>query len=527
MSSKVKVEAPSRSSSKETIVQMVGITKRFPGVVANDHIDFDIRSGEVHALLGENGAGKTTLMNILYGLYQPDEGEIYFYGQKVRIKSPKDAIRLGIVMSHQIFRQVLRFSIAENIALHTSLGLILSKKEIERRISEIANELGWDIDPNAKIYQLSAETRQKIEIVKALLYEPKVLILDEPTSLLSLQGKLELFKQIKRLKEKGLGIVYITHKLDEVLAISDRITILRKGKKVKVLNTSEATKEDLARYMVGRDVLFTLTKTPSKKKGKPVLEVKNLHVLGDRNEKAVNGVSFTVYEGEILGVAGVGGSGQRELAEAIAGLRKVKTGEIRILGENLTNANPRKIAERGVGFIPEDRLVKGLVPELDIKENLILRMYFKPPCRKGLFLDEDFIRKYCDEKICQYNIVAPDLSTKVKFLSGGNLQRLLLARETSWNPKLLIAAYPTFGLDVASTEYVRKLLLKLRDMGSAILLISEDLDEIMMLSDRIAVLYEGKLMGILNAEEATKERIGLMMTGTPKEKLPNKTDKDT
>ncbi|KXA90241.1 hypothetical protein AKJ61_01105 [candidate division MSBL1 archaeon SCGC-AAA259B11] len=501
--------------SGETAVEMKAITKRFPGVLANDSIDFDVKAGEIHALLGENGAGKTTLMNILYGLYQQDEGEVYVRGKEADINSPQDAMELGIGMVHQLFKQVQRHTIAENIALSVAPGQIDPTRKIKDKFSELAEEFGWKFDLDAKIWQLSAGERQRVEILKVIFQGANILILDEPTSVLTPQGKEDLFERLKEMREKGYAIVYITHKLNEVLEISDRVTILRKGKRVGTLNTSEATKKDLAKRMVGREVLFDLEKKPVEK-GEVVLNVENLTVRGDQNEIAVNDISFQIREGEILGLAGVGGSGQRELIEALAGLRKVEKGKFLVLGEDLTDASPRKIADKGVAYVPEDRDERALIPSMTVRENLILRNYCKGPYCGRFLLNLDYIRKDAEEKVSQYDIITPSLETPAELLSGGNLQRLVLARETSGNPNLLIAAYPTHGLDVGSVENVRKLLLDQREEGAAIFLISEDLDEIMMLSDRIAVIYEGRLMGIVDVDRVEKEDLGLMMSGSSK-----------
>jgi len=500
-----------------TVIEMKGITKRFPGVLANDHIDFDVKAGEIHALLGENGAGKTTLMNILYGLYRPDEGKIYIRSRGVDIKSPSDAINLNIGMVHQLFKLVDRHTIAENIALVAPSGFFLPVERVKTDILRLSKEYGWKVDPEAEIWQLSASEQQNVEILKAIFRGAKILILDEPTSVLTPQGKRELFSRLLRMKEKGYAIVFITHKLDEVMQISDRVTVLRKGKKVRTLLTKKTNEKSLAKLMVGREVLFRLKKKPTKK-GKIVLEVKGLQVLGDRGETAVSNVSLTIREGEILGIAGVGGSGQRELVEAITGLRKVQKGKVIVSGTDLTNASPRKCIDMGVSHIPADRH-RGLVFPMSVKENLIMKDYRHPPFSKGVFLNQEFMGRDAKEKISRYEIITPSPDTSVVLLSGGNLQRVILARETSREFSFLIAAYPTYGLDVGFIESTRKLLLDQRQAGKAILLISEDLDEIMMLSDCIAVMFEGRIMGIVDASKAKLEEIGMMMTGTTKDEI--------
>ncbi len=504
---------------QEPLVSMVNIVKRFPGVIANDHVNFDLMPGEIHALLGENGAGKTTLMNILYGIYKPDEGEIYVRGRKVRIRSPKDAMRLGIGMVHQHFLLVDRHTVAENLALGHSKSLINPLDEIKAKIREFAGKYGLEVDPDSYIWQLSAGEQQKVEIIKALYRGADILILDEPTSILTPQESRELFSILKRMKEDGNGIVFITHKLAEVFEVADRVTVMRKGRVVGTLMTQETSREELAKMMVGREVIFTIKKRPAKI-GKPVLEVENLRVLGDRKQEAVRGITFQVRAGEILGIAGVAGNGQRELVQAIVGLRKVKSGTIRVMGVDVTNKSPREIAELGVGHIPEERLKYGIVPNLSVAENFILKSYYKPPLRKGLILDYSKIKEVAERLIEGYNIVAPTPNTPARLLSGGNMQKLIVARELWRKPKLIVALNPTFGLDVGATEYIRKILLEQRDEGAAILLVSGDLDEILQVSDRLAVMYNGQIIGMVKPEEVSVEEIGLMMSGiSPKEVL--------
>ncbi len=503
--------------NQEPLVSMVNIVKRFPGVVANDHVNFDLMPGEIHALLGENGAGKTTLMNILYGIYKPDEGEIYVRGRKVKIRSPKDAMRLGIGMVHQHFLLVDRHTVAENLALGHSKSLINPLDEIKAKIREFAEKYGLKVDPDSYIWQLSAGEQQKVEIIKALYRGANILVLDEPTSILTPQESRELFSILKRMKEDGNGIAFITHKLAEVFEVADRVTVMRKGRVIGTLRTQETSKEELAKMMVGREVIFTIKKRPAKMGG-PVLEVENLRVLGDRKQEAVRGITFQVRAGEILGIAGVAGNGQRELVQAIVGLRKVKSGTIRVMGIDVTNKSPREIAELGVGHIPEERLKYGIVPNLSVAENFILKSYYKPPLKKGFVLDYSKIEKIAEKLIEEYGIVAPTPNTPARLLSGGNMQKLIVARELWRKPKLIVALNPTFGLDVGATEYIRKILLEQRDEGAAILLVSGDLDEILQMSDRLAVMYNGQIMGIVRPEEVSVEEIGLMMSGiSPKE----------
>lgn len=499
-----------------TAVQMEGITKRFPEVVANDHIDFDVNVGEIHALLGENGAGKTTLMNILYGWYQQDEGNIKVWGNDVTINSPKDALHLGIGKVHQLFKQVYHHTVAENIALAVSHNKLFPVRKVKKKFVRFTKDFGWNIDPEAKIWQLSAAKRQQIEIIKTLLQGGNIIILDEPTSVLTPQETEKLFVKLKEMRENGYAIIYITHKLDEVFEISDRVTVLRNGRNVKTLPTSKAKKRELAKLMVGREVIFDIKKEETEK-GVPALQIRDLHVRGDQGEKAVNGISLTLKEKEIIGLAGIGGNGQKELIEALTGLRKVQEGSFLVSGNNLTNASPRKIKEHGVAYIPEERTRRAVVPKMSVKENLILRDYYKEPYSRGLFFDMTYIKRNAEKKIVDYNILAPNLDAPVGLLSGGNLQRVILAREVARQPKILIAAYPTRGLDVQSAVSTRKLLLEQRKNGSSIFFTSEELDEIIMLSDRIAVIYEGELMGIVDASKIKKEELGLMMAGTPKE----------
>ncbi len=496
----------------EPVVEMKGIVKTFPGVVANDHIDFEVRAGEIHALLGENGAGKTTLMNILFGIYQPDEGEIYVRGKRVEIRSPRDAMRLGIGMVHQHFMLVEKHTVAENIALGFATKFILPTRQVIRKIREFSERYGLTVDPNAYIWQLSAGEQQRVEIIKALYRGADILILDEPTSVLTPKETKEFFSILMKMKEEGKAIIFITHKLDEVFAISDRVTVLRKGKVVGRLKTSETNKGELAKLMVGREVLFSIEKRPVKK-GRPILEVIDLHAMDDSGLPALKGISIRILSGEILGLAGVAGNGQKELFEVLAGLRKATKGRIVVDGIDVTNSSPRRISELGVAHIPGERLRYGLVPNMSVAENLVLKKYYRNPFKIGFVLNKEQIVNDAKNLMEEYQIIAPSHKTTAKLLSGGNIQRMILARELSARPKLIIAAHPTSGLDVAATEYIRMRLLEERERGAAILLISEDLDELLMMSDRIAVIFEGEIMGEMTAEEADVGRIGLMMAG--------------
>jgi len=501
------------SKGGEVVIRMEGVVKRFPDVVANDHIDFELKAGEIHALLGENGAGKTTLMNVLYGIYRPDEGKIYVGGERAEIKSPRDAIYLGLGMVHQHFMLVHPHTVAENVALGLSSSKFLFPvREVEKGVAELSERYGLKIDSKAKIWQLSVGEQQRVEIIKALYRGAQVLILDEPTSVLTPGETRDLFNTLRRIAKEGRSIIFITHKLDEAMEISDRITVLRHGKVVATVRASETNKRELARMMVGREVLFRLEKKPAKR-GEVVLEVKNLHALNDKGLPAIKGVSFTLSQGEILGIAGVAGNGQRELVEVINGLRKATEGKVFILGQDRTNCSPKEVIEMKVAHIPEERIRMGLVSNMSIAENLVLKNYRDSPFSKILFLNLAVIDQEAEKLISEYNIITPSKKTQAKLLSGGNIQRLILARELSENPCLIVAAHPTYGLDVGATEYIRTLLLKQREEGAAVLLVSEDLEEIMSLSDRIAVVFEGVFMGILPAESAEVEEIGLMMAG--------------
>ncbi len=492
-------------------VEMRGIVKRFPGVLANDHVDLQVRAGEVHALLGENGAGKTTLMNILYGIYQPDEGEIFVKGQRVHIRSPRDAIRLGIGMVHQQFRLVPSHTVAENVVLGLPGNFFYPDRAARQRLQEFARRYGLRVDPDARIWQLSAGEQQRVEIIKALYRGADILILDEPTSMLTPREIDELMATVRRMADEGHTVIFITHKLDEVFAVSDRVTVLRQGRVVATLDTARTDKRELARLMVGREVLFRLEKHPVSV-GPTVLEVKDLRVQNDRGLPAVRGVSFQIAAGEILGIAGVAGNGQRELVETLASLRRATGGRVLLMGEDVTNRPPRILVRRGVCYVPGERLV-GTVPNLSIAENLILKTYDQSPFCQGIFLNHEAIANHADRLIEQYEVITPSRETPLKLLSGGNIQRAILARETSCAPRLLIAAYPTSGLDVGATEYIRQVLLAQREQGTAVLLVSEDLEEILQLSDRIAVMFNGEIMGILPADRADLETIGLMMAG--------------
>lgn len=501
----------SQPSSAPLAVIMRGITKRFPGVLANDRIDLEVHQGEIHALLGENGAGKTTLMNILYGIYHPDEGRIEVNGRPVSIHSPHDAIRLGIGMIHQQFRLVQTHTVVENIILGLGNDFLFREDKAVEKIRALAARYNLNVDPQARIWQLSAGEQQRVEILKALYRGAQILILDEPTSMLTPGEVNDLLKTLRRMTEEGHTILFITHKLDEVTAISHRVTVLRQGRVIATLETAQTNERELARLMVGREVLFRLARE-AMPPGEAILRVEDLRARNDKNLPALRGVSFDVRRGEIFGIAGVAGNGQRELVETLTGLRPAEGGRVYLQGRDITADSPRARVDGGLACIPSERLT-ALVPSMSIAENMILKNYRQPAFGRGVLLQRAAVQAYADRLIEEYAIVTPSRETPVKMLSGGNIQRALLARELSSQPLALIAATPTAGLDVGATETIWNILLAQRAQGRAILLISEDLEEIMTLSDRVAVLFEGEIMGIVRGEAHNLERIGLMMAG--------------
>ena len=457
-------------------------------------------------------------MRILYGLYQPDEGEIILNGKPIRIPSPRSALTYHIGMVHQHFRLVPTLSVAENmvLGLDEGTGPFLNYKRTCKKISDIADKYGLVVDPQAKVWQLTVGQRQRVEILKALYREASILIMDEPTSVLTPQEVDQLFSTLRTLVDDGLTIIFITHKLDEVMEISDRVTVLRKGKAIATVNTAETNKAQLAELMVGREVVFRLEKNEVNR-GEKILVVDDVHALNDRGLPALRGTSFDLYEGEILGVAGVSGNGQRELAEVLTGLRRARRGHVTLEGRAMINCSAREISDMGVAHVPTERKRIGTVPNMTVRDNLILKTYRKPPFSHGMFLDNRAAEENARKAMDEYQIMAPSIDTAVKVLSGGNIQRVVLARELSGDPRLIIAAHPTYGLDVGATEQVREILLAQRDRGAGILLISEDLEEIMTMSDRILVLFEGRVMGVIDAKAAQIERIGLMMAGIEEE----------
>jgi simple sugar transport system ATP-binding protein len=495
-------------------LEMRGISKRFPGVLANDHVDFDVKSGEVHALLGENGAGKSTLMKILYGMYHPDEGEILLNGQRVTIASPNDSINLGIGMIHQHFMLVQTLTVAENVALGlpSSRGPLTDLDQVSKRILELAKIYGLKIDPDAYIWQLSVGQQQRVEIIKALYRGAALLILDEPTAVLTPQEVDELFVIMHQMVKDGHALIFISHKLHEVVEISHRITVLRDGRKIGTRPTSEVTKQILANWMVGREIGFTPDRG-SVERGECRLQLNQVSSGSDRGTPGLRGVGLEVCAGEILGVAGVSGNGQCELAETITGLRKITNGRVVLEGTDVTGLAPGDLTDRMLSYIPEERMRDGMIKNFSVAENLILREHHKPPFSRSGFLNLRDISSHADQLIEKFHVKTPSHDTLAKNLSGGNIQKMVLAREISRNPRVIIAAQPTRGLDIGATEYVREQLLEQRRRGVAIMLISEDLDEILALSDRIAVIYEGQIMDILPRENATPERLGLLMAG--------------
>jgi general nucleoside transport system ATP-binding protein len=496
-----------------SVLELRGITKRFPGIVANDHVDFDLARGEVHALLGENGAGKSTLMNVLYGLYHPDEGEILLDGKPVRIDSPHAAIEHAIGMVHQHFMLIPVMTVAENIvlAMEPNRGPLLDMETAERRVRDLAQTLGFRIDPHARVEEISVGQQQRVEILKALYRRANILILDEPTAVLTPQEARELFEIIRVLKQEGHSIIFISHKLGEVLEIADRITVLRRGKKIDTVPRDGATEEGLARLMVGREVLLRVEKKAAER-GEPLLSVENLSVLDERGLEAVRGVSLEVCSGEIVGIAGVDGNGQTELIDAIAGLRQPQSGQILLAGEDISRASARDALDAGLGHIPEDRQRRGLVLEFTLAENIALHDYAEPPSSRFGWLYPGRLIERARRLLAEFDVRGGGPETPAAALSGGNQQKVVIAREVSRDPKVLIAAQPTRGLDVGAIEFVHRRLVEERDEGRAILLVSFELDEILSLSDRVLVLYEGRIVGEY-PPSVSEEELGIAMTG--------------
>jgi ABC-type uncharacterized transport system ATPase subunit len=499
--------------AEAAFLELKGITKRFPGVVANDRVDFDLRRGEVHALLGENGAGKSTLMNILYGLYHPDEGEIRLNGKPVRIGSPSDAIELGIGMVHQHFMLIPVMTVAENIvlAVEPRNGPFLDLAAAEKRVRDLSQRYGLAVDPGARIQRISVGQQQRVEILKALYRGAEILVLDEPTAVLTPQEAHELFEIVRSLTEQGKSIIFITHKLNEVLEIADRITVLRQGKRIDTVPREGATQEGLARLMVGRDVVLRVDKTPAEP-AEPLLEVENLLVFDNRGLAACRSVSFQVRAGEIVGLAGVDGNGQTELIDALTGLRSPAAGHILVAKKDITSASARERLDLGVGHIPEDRQVRGLVLDFSLAENLALHDFRKEPDSKWGWLYPKRLIERAARLLKEFDVRGGKPQSLAATLSGGNQQKVVVAREVSRDPKVLVAAQPTRGLDVGAIEFVHNRLVKERDEGRAILLVSLELEEILSLSDRILVIYEGRIVGEYGPD-VSEEELGIAMTG--------------
>ena len=494
-------------------LEMRGITKRYPGVVANDHIDLDVRPGEIHALLGENGAGKTTLMNILYGLARPDEGEILLDGQPTTFDGPSDAISRGINMVHQHFMLVPVLTVAENIVLgRESMAnrVFLDRREASRKIRDLASRFGFDIDPDAKVSTLSVGSQQRVEILKALYREARILVLDEPTAVLTPQETEEIFILLRRLAETGRSIIFISHKLYEVLAIADRITVIRRGKVIGERLPGQTDEADLAQLMVGREVQLTVDRGESHP-AEVMLQVRGLHVNDDRGHEIVRGVDLEVRKGEILGIAGVAGNGQDELVEALVGLRPSSAGKVSLAGEDVTDLKPRHMNEAGVGYVPADRHRFGLVLSFPVEDNLVLTSYHRAPYSRGILRNDSAITRDAEISIAAFDVRTPSAQVRVSTLSGGNQQKVVVAREFDRELKLLVLDQPTRGLDVGSIEFIHRQVIAKRDAGTAVLLVSAELDEVLEMSDRIAVMYRGVLVGVVDGRTADKNEVGLLM----------------
>ena len=502
------------ADDQRPVLELQGITKRFPGVVANDHIDFDLRAGEVHALLGENGAGKSTLMNVLYGLYHPDEGEIRIKREPIRIHSPKDAISRGIGMVHQHFMLIPVMTVAENIILAnepTHGGVLLDYGAARKRVTELSRTFNFRIDPQARIDSITVGQQQRVEILKALYRSADILILDEPTAVLTPQEAQELFEILRTLVREGMSVIFISHKLNEVLEIADRITVLRRGKKIETVSRKGATEEGLARMMVGREVLLRVEKAPAQPSA-PVLRLEDLRVLDDRHLEAVRGVSFEVRGGEIVGIAGVDGNGQSELIESLTGLRHASSGKVLLGDRDVTRASTDRILDLGLGHIPEDRQRRGLVLEFTLAENLALHDFDKKPNSRWGWLFPQRLVNWAKGLLQQFDVRGGGPQTRAGALSGGNQQKVVLAREIGRDPKLLIAGQPTRGLDVGAIEFVHRRLVEARDRGEAVLLVSLELDEVLSLADRILVMYEGRIVAEYGPD-VSEEELGIAMTG--------------
>ena len=503
------------TDTNSNLLEMRGVTKRFPGVVANNNIDLDVRYGEVHTLLGENGAGKSTLVKILFGLYQADEGEILLRGKPIDIDSPSAAIDSRGGMIHQHFMLVPTLTVCENVALGTTSDRrpFTDLESVATRISDISNEHGLAVDPSVKVEHLSVGERQRVEIIKALYRDAELLVLDEPTAVLTPKEVEDLFLILRRMADSGKGLIFISHKLREVMSLSDRITVLRDGEVVGETTPSATNRQELAQMMVGRDVRLT-PDLPEIKLGAKRLALSDLTVIGDNETVAVNKVSFDIHAGEILGIAGVSGNGQRELAEAIAGLREIEPGSsIELDNSDVTLCSTHERREKGLGFIPEERIPDGAIPDFTVSENLVLVNHGDENFTKRGLFSFDSIRSHNAELVSDFDVKTPSIETPTSSLSGGNIQKVILARELSAKPTFLLACQPTRGVDIGAAEYIHNRLIEQRDIGTATLLISEDLDEVIGLSDRIAVMYEGEIISIFSGEDAERNKIGLIMAG--------------
>ncbi|MEJ8548326.1 ABC transporter ATP-binding protein [Brevibacillus borstelensis] len=493
---------------------MRGITKRFPGIVANDNINLVVKKGEIHALLGENGAGKSTLMNVLFGLYQPEEGEILINEKPVKITGPNVANELGIGMVHQHFMLVENFTVTENIVLgnEPKSGLKIDMQSAIRAVERLSNQYGLKVDPRAKIQDISVGMQQRVEILKTLYRGTDILIFDEPTAVLTPQEIVELIEIMQNLVKEGKTIILITHKLKEIMAVCDAVTIIRRGKVIDSVRVKDTNPDDLAAKMVGREVNFRVDKIESNPR-EVILSVEDVTAMGNRGVNALNNISLEVRGGEILGIAGVDGNGQSELIEVLTGLRKASSGRVLLKGQEITNKTPRVISEAGLSHIPEDRHKHGLVLDYSMSENMVLETYFHPEFNKNGFLDYKAIDKHAAKLIEEFDVRTPSIYTPARALSGGNQQKAIIAREVNKDPDLLIAAQPTRGLDVGAIEFIHRRLIEQRDKGKAVLLLSLELDEILNVSDRIAVIYEGQIVGIVDAKETDEQELGLMMSG--------------
>jgi ABC-type uncharacterized transport system ATPase subunit len=505
----------------ETIqhLAMQNIVKRFPGVLACDNISIELKAGEILAILGENGAGKTTLMNVLYGLYHPDEGQILINHQEIAIDTPRKACQLGIGMVHQHFMLVPNLTVVENVALglYNTSFFKLDLEEVRKKILEVSRKYGLAVAPEAFIWQLSVGEQQRVELIKVLCLGANLLVLDEPTAALTPQETDELIALLKKMAKQGCSIIFISHKLNEVKAVSDNVCVLRNGRVVYTGKTPELSVEALAEKMAGREINLPVSREKIEY-GNVILDIRDVWAKSDRGFYALNGLSLSVRAGEIVGIAGVSGNGQRELAEVINGLRNVEKGSILIDNVDITNHTPQQIIDQDMGYIPEERLHEGTIPSFSVRENFIMKDYARPPLTRGIFLQKNTINTHAEDLIKKFKVKTPNIHTSCASLSGGNIQKVILARELSRNPKVLIASYPTRGLDIGAAEYVHHQLLAARENGKAVLVISEELDELLNICDRIAVIYEGKILKIFSRKEATKSSLGLFMAGVSNEK---------